>query len=176
MKSKTYVFAGSVLCLGDIGTAPVQAWKDKIKWYLETRCLKDVDRSTGNRWNSSGKNFPGFTTLGILDEIQKMMAELRCEPEQNKGRIIFMSIYDDILWRTQGYHENCMANSMNVAACAKMFPHGCWSFLGPGCEKSGTHVSTPNGEWNKTAEVMMLNFAESGHPVFRATSAQERGE
>ena len=40
----------------------------------------------------------------------------------------------------------------------------------------GTHVSKPNGEWNKTAEVMMLNFAESGHPVFRATSALERGE
>ena len=69
------------------------------------------------------------------------------------------------------------ANSMNGAACAKKFPHGCWSFLGPGCEKKlyGTHVSKPNGEWNKTAEVMMLNFAESGHPVFRAT-ALERGE
>ena len=39
--------------------------------------------------------FPGFTTLGILDEIQKMMAELRCEPEQCKGRIIFMSMYND---------------------------------------------------------------------------------
>ena len=44
------------------------------------------------------KNFPGFTTLGILDEIQKMMAELRYEPEQFKGRIIFMSMYNDIIW------------------------------------------------------------------------------
>ena len=26
--------------------------------------------------------FPGLTTLGILDEIQKMMAELRCDSEQ----------------------------------------------------------------------------------------------
>ena len=39
-----------------------------------------------------------------------------------------------------------------------------------------THVSKPNGEWNSTAEDMMLNFAESGHLVFRATSALERGE
>ena len=80
--------------------------------------------------------------------------------------------------RTQGNHENCTANSMNIAAYAEKFPRGCWSFLGPGCEKKwyGTHVSKPNGEWNKTAEVMMLNFAESGHPVFRATSALERGE
>ena len=37
----------------------------------------------------------------------------------------------------------------------------------------GTHVSKPHSEWNKTAEVMMLNFAESGHPVLRATSALE---
>ena len=71
-----------------------------------------------------------------------------------------------------------MANFLNVAAHANKFPQGCWSFLGPGCEKKryGTQVSKPNGDWNKTAEVMMLNFAESGHPVFRATSASGRGE
>ena len=34
----------------------------------------------------------------------------------------------------------------------------------------------PDGEWDKTAEGMILNFAESGHPVFGASSALERGE
>ena len=34
-----------------------------------------------------------------------------------------------------------------------------------------THVSTSDGEWDKTAEDMMLNFGRSGHPTFRATSA-----
>ena len=33
-----------------------------------------------------------------------------------------------------------------------------------------------DGSWDKTAERMMLNFAESGHPAIRATSALERGE
>ena len=47
-----------------------------------------------NLWNSSGF-FTGFTTLEILDEIQKMMAELKCEPEQFQGRIIFMSMYNN---------------------------------------------------------------------------------
>ena len=49
---------------------------------------------------------------------------------------------------------------------------------GPGCEKKwyGTHVNKPDGELDKTAESMMLHFAESGHPVFRATSALERGD
>ena len=41
-------------------------------------------------WN----NFPRFTTLGILDEIQETMTtELKCEPEHFKGRIIFLSMY-----------------------------------------------------------------------------------
>ena len=54
---------------------------------------------------------------------------------------------------------------------------GHWSFLGPGSEKKwhGTHVNQRDGEWEDTAEGMMLNFAESGHPVFRAASVLERG-
>ena len=34
----------------------------------------------------------------------------------------------------------------------------------------------PQGEWDKMAEKMMLTFAESGHPVFRATSPLSRGQ
>ena len=47
-----------------------------------------------------------------------------------------------------------------------------------GSEKKwcGTYSGKPDGVWDKTAEQMMLNFAESSHPVFRATSAMERGE
>ena len=37
-------------------------------------------------------NFSGFTASGILNEIQNMIAELKCEPEQFQGRIIYMSI------------------------------------------------------------------------------------
>ena len=40
----------------------------------------------------------------------------------------------------------------------------------------GTHVNKPNGEWNKVAEIMMINFAESGHAIFQATSPLGRGE
>ena len=34
----------------------------------------------------------------------------------------------------------------------------------------------PQGEWDKMAEKMMLTFAESGYPVFRATSPLSRGQ
>ena len=74
----------------------------------------------------------------------------------------------------------CIANSKIVADHAKRFAHGHWSFLWPGSEKKwyGTHTHTykPNGEWDRVAEVMMLNFSETGHPVFRASSALQRGD
>ena len=35
---------------------------------------------------------------------------------------------------------------------------------------------SPQREWDKMAEKMMLAFAESGHPVFRATSPLFRGQ
>ena len=38
-----------------------------------------------------------------------------------------------------------------------------------------THESKPQGEWDRFAELMMLKFDESRHPVFRATSPLSRG-
>ena len=70
--AKTYVFAGSVLCLGGISTEPAQAWENKIKWYSETRYLKDLNRIDGEPMEFEWKIFPAFTTLGILEEIQKL--------------------------------------------------------------------------------------------------------
>ena len=40
----------------------------------------------------------------------------------------------------------------------------------------GTFSDKPDVDWNKTADQTMLNFADSDHPIFRATSALERGE
>ena len=40
----------------------------------------------------------GLSTLDWNQAIQMMMAELRCEPKQFKGRFIFMSMYNDMKW------------------------------------------------------------------------------
>ena len=60
----------------------------------------------------------------------------------------------------------------------KRFGAGQWSFLGPCLEKKCDSISedSPQGEWDKMAENMMLTFVESGHPVFRATSPLSRGQ
>ena len=80
--------------------------------------------------------------------------------------------------REQGNTEKCVRNCITAANCARKFLPGHGSFLGPGSEKKwyGTYSDKPDGCWDKTAERMMLNFAESGPLVFRTSSGLKRGE
>ena len=124
------------------------------------------------------KIFPGHTAACILKEIQKTMDELQCEPADFPGRIIIMSMFNDIKWEAKGNNELCVNNSKTKKEYAERFPRGHWSFLGPGSEKKwyGTYDGIPSGYWSRTAEKLLLNFAGSGHPIFRSTSALERGK
>ena len=64
-----------------------------------------------------------------------------------------------------------------MSVFAKRFLAGRWSFLGPGSEtKVVFHTERrPGGKWDRVAELMMITFGQSGHPVFRATSPFSRG-
>ena len=106
------------------------------------------------------------------------MTDLQCEPEHFKDRIIFMSMYNDIVWHAKRNKEPCEYNSQTVADYARKFTRGHWSFLGPGSEEkwSGTYTDEPDGPWDRMGEETMANFSRSGHPIFRASSAFERGE
>ena len=69
-----------------------------------------------------------------------------------------------------------MANAKVVSILAKKFGVGQWSFMGPGSEKKWYSAeNSPQGVWDKIAEEMLLEFAESGHPTFRATTPLSRG-
>ena len=87
-----------------------------------------------------------------------------------------MSVFNDIAWDAKGNKALCENNSKRVEEHARRFPRGRWSFLGPGSEKNryGTYDGEP--AWNRTAEKMLQNFKDSGHPIFRCTSALERGQ
>ena len=132
---------------------PVKAWQRKIDWFQNSLQYRELDRIDGETVELEWKNFPGFTSLQILAEIQTRMSEIKCEPEHFQGRIIFMSMYNDIVWGEKGNRETCIANSFMVSEYARKFAQGHWSFLGPGTEKKwyGTHENKPNGEWDDVA-------------------------
>ena len=60
---------------------------------------------------------------------------------------------------------------------ARRFGIGQWSFIGRGSEKKWyPSENSPQGAWDHVAEEMLLKFAESGHPIFRATTPLSRGK
>ena len=163
--AKTYVFSDSVLCVGKMVDDPIATWKSKIEWYTENNHFKDMNRIDGMPTEFECKIFRRITTLGHLEKISSLMRDQQCEPEHFKDRIIFMSMYNDIAWGEKGNIERCEYNSKTA-------------FLGRGTEKKryGTYTDKPDRSWDRMAEEMMLNFSDSGHPIFCASSAFERGE
>ena len=87
-----------------------------------------------------------------------------------------MSMFDDISCYSKGNKEECVANAKVVTILARKFGIGQWSFIGPGSEKKwySMEESSPQGIWDHVADEMLLEFAESGHPIFRATTPLSR--
>ena len=169
----------SLLRLGKINEKPQSnmAWKDRLTWCKSSPEYRALDRIDGEPMEFEWNIFPGLTTLQLCHQVQELLSKLSETPEKFTGRIIFMSIFNDISWGSEDHKKECESNAQLVSLCAKRFGAGQWSFLGPGSEKKWYSISeeSPQGEWDKMAEKMMLEFAESGHPVFRATSPLSRG-
>ena len=157
-------------------------WKDerepRIK-YCMVRQIDVVQKFTRNRpldkidgepmefeWNI----FPGITTLQLCTKVQELLSRLSVPPEKITGRIIFMSMFNDISWRSNDNKKECESSDQLVSLHAKRFGAGQWSFLGLGSEKKWctTSEDSPQGECDRIS-------AESQHPVLRSTSPISRG-
>ena len=87
-----------------------------------------------------------------------------------------MSMFNDISCDRKGTKEECLANARVVKVLARRFGVGQWSFIGPSSEKKWYSAeNSPQGAWDHIADEMQLEFAESGHPTFRATTPLSRG-
>ena len=88
-----------------------------------------------------------------------------------------MSMFNDISCDGKDNKEECVANAKVVTILARRFGIGQWSFIGPGSEKKwySMEEKSPQGAWDNIADEMLLEFAESGHPIFRATTPLSRG-
>ena len=87
-------------------------------------------------------------------------------------------MFNDISCDRKGNEEECLANAKVVSVFAKKFGIGQWSFIGPDSEKKNYSFEeySPQGAWDHIAEEMLLEFAESGCPIFRATTPLSRGK
>ena len=179
-RTKVYVFSDSVLCLGKIYGDPQSdsAWEDRLGWFKSSTDYRNFDRIDGEPMEFEWNTFPGFNTLQLSQEVKHLLLRSGETPENFTGRIIFMSMFNDISCGSRDNEKECESNARLVSQNARRFGTGQWSFLRPGSEKKWHSISadSPQGEWDTMAEKMMLEFGESRHPVFRATSPLSRGQ
>ena len=137
------------------------AWEDRLTWFnTEYRAL---DRIDGEPMELECIIFPGFTALQFCSKVQELLSRLSVEPENFTGRIIFMSMFNGIIRGSKDNKKECESSAQLVSLFAKRFGAGQWSFLGPGSETKWYSISedSPQGEWDRIAEQMMLTVAES---------------
>ena len=85
-------------------------------------------------------------------------------------------MFNDISCDRKDNKDECLKNAESEKSLARRFGIGQWSFIGPGSEKKWySSENSPQGAWDHVAEEMLLEFAESGHPIFRATTPLSRG-
>ena len=172
--AKVYVFSDSVLCLGRVHQHPEsnEAWKNRIEWITTDKSYRDYDGINGESTEFECNIFPGLTALQLCGEATDLLSTLGEAPETFTGRILFMSMFNDISCDGKGNKEECLANARVVSVFAKKFGIGQWSFIGPGSEKKwySMEENGPQGIWDHIADEMLLELAESGHPIFRATT------
>ena len=174
--AKTFIFSNSVLCVGKMGDDPSAAWKKRIQriitsrnWIASTVCRRSSSGKCcqdSRRWTSS-KRFKKLWKVHSVNLSSSTTGSSSCQ--------CTTTLYGE----KKGNTEKCVQISITIAKYARRFPRGRWSFLGPGSEKKwyGTYSEKPDGIWDRTAEMMMLQLhTESGHPIFRASSAFKRGE
>ena len=175
--TRVYVFSDSVLCLGRILQHPDsnEAWKNRIAGVKSVRSYRDYDGINGEPSEFEWNIFPGFTTLQLCGKINDLLSDLGQTPETFTGRILFMSMFNDISCDRNDNKDECLRNAESVKALARRFGVGQWSFIGPGSEKKWYSAeNSPQGAWDNIAEEMLLEFAESGCPIFRATTPLSR--
>ena len=173
-RTKVHVFSDSVLCLGRVLQHPDsnEAWKNRVAGIQSGKSHRDYDAVNGEPTEFEWNIFPGFTTLQLCGKVTDLLSDLGQTPETFTGRILFMSMFNDISCDEKGNEEECVANAKVVSLYATRFGAGQRPFIGTGSEKKwySMEENSPQGIWDHVADEMLLEFAESGHLTFRATT------
>ena len=106
---KVYVFSDSALCLGKMNENPESnsAWEDKLTCFKSSPEYRALDRIDGEPMEFEWNIIPGFTALQLCHKVQEFLSKMSVTPEEFTGRIIFMSMSNDISWGSKDNKKEC---------------------------------------------------------------------
>ena len=157
--------SSQILCCASGGSFNIQIPTKLARTELQgsnPRKATETDGIDGEPTEFEWNIFPGFTTLQLFGKVNDLLSDLGETPETFTGRVLFMSMFNDISSDRKGNKEECLANARVVKVLARKFGVGQWSFVGPGSEKKCCSAeNSPQGAWDHIEDEMLLEFAES---------------
>ena len=125
--AKVYVFSDSVR-LGKMNQNPTSdcAWEEnwvgsRVHHNTEL-CTELWTQKKVSRWNSSGIFSEDPPHCSSATKVHELLLRLSETPENFTGRIIFMSMFNDISWRTQDNEKRMRIKcSARFSLCKKIF-------------------------------------------------------
>ena len=109
LHATVYVFSDSVLCLGKMNENPQSniAWEDRLTWFKSSSEYRTLDTIDGEPMEFEWNIFPGFTKLQLCNKVQELLLRLSVTAEKFNGRIIFMSMFNDISRGSKDNEQEC---------------------------------------------------------------------
>ena len=96
--AKVNVFSDSVSCLekGNHNPTSNTVWEEQLSWFQDSPQYRTLDTIDGEPMEFEWNIFPGFTTLQLCNKVQEFTSKMS-DPSEFQGRIIFMSMFNDII-------------------------------------------------------------------------------
>ena len=85
---------------------------------------RNFDRIDGEPMEFEWNLFPGFNTLHLSEEVKRLLFRLEETPEKFTGRVLFMSMFNEISFGSKDNEKECLANAKLVSLYAKRFGKG----------------------------------------------------
>ena len=81
------------------------------KVHRNTETLTEL---TVSQWEFEWNIFPGYNTLQLSQEVKSLLLRLGETPENFTGRIIFMSMFNDISCGSRDNEKECESNAQDI--------------------------------------------------------------
>ena len=172
-KAKVCVYADSVLCVGQMRDTPelIERWKGQVEGLRLYSSYQDAVGIDGEAIEFEWTIFPGFSSLSVLQEVQRDLEKRQIQPEEFTDRIVFMSMFNDIEWKTTD--ENCYFECRKSEELRNEILRR--TFLGPrvGREVSGLEVLTTlkkgsgivqSTKWCNDSKKLVILYSEVSVP------------
>ena len=110
-----------MLCLGKVLQHPEcnEAWKNRVAGVRAERSYRDFEDVSGESTEFEWNIFPGFTSLQLCDKISNLLSSLGQSPETFTGRILFMSMFNDISCDRYDNKDECLKKAEFAKTFAK---------------------------------------------------------